>query len=161
MGTVKHHLKTDHNGDVEHIRTARKDLQKLVKERGDELSADDLAKFLDRHLGGLETHKSNMRQAADTLYDDVKPQGHLVAPLVQGQSYQSFQVIPEKAAGDDDLSKIVPDGVRRVIPAPPTVGERIYGTDGLTMVRRPGQPDPTRPAVAPQFEHLVKVEDDD
>lgn len=156
MSSYKHHIKTDHDGDVENFRTARKDLQKL-KERGDDLTAADLMKFLDRLLGGLESHKSSMSQMADIL-----PQGHLVAPLEAGQPYVNFGLVPEnpalarKAAGlsSDAGDDIVNDHVRMVI-GPPI-------DEGLTMITRKGQPNaPQRANVDPRFERFVKVEDEE
>jgi hypothetical protein len=163
MSSFRHHVKTDHNGDVEHIRAARKDLRELREKRGDDLSPDDLAKFIDQHLSGMEGHKSLMAQDADGLYDEIRPQGHLVAPLTANQPYLDRPAGTGKAAGDDDdLSKLVPDGIRAVIPAAP-VAARVYGTDGLTMVPRAGQPPISagRANVPLEFQKFVSVEDED
>jgi hypothetical protein len=162
MGSYKRHIKVDHNGDLEHIKASRKDLRELRENRGDDLTVDDLAKFIDRHLSGMEGHQSMMSQEADNLYDEIRPQGHLIAPLVANQPFLDRPAGTGKAAGGDDLSKLVPDGIRAVIPAAP-VAERVYGTDGLTMVPRAGQPPISagRANVPLEFQKFVSVEDED
>jgi hypothetical protein len=62
----------------------------------------------------------------------------------------------QKAMGDD-LSKLIPDQVRAVVPAAPVP----YGSAlGLTAVPRAGQPpmNTERPNVPLEFQHLVKVD---
>jgi hypothetical protein len=67
-----------------------------------------------------------------------------------------------RAAGGEDINKLAPTDVRVVIPTAPTPAERIYGSDGLTMVARTGQPPAPQYAPVPlEFEHLIKVGDDE
>jgi hypothetical protein len=64
----------------------------------------------------------------------------------------------EKAMNDSDLSKLVPDSVRSVIPVAPAP----YGSAlGLTAVPRAGAPVlKEKPNVPVELEHFVKITDD-
>ncbi len=172
MGSYKRHIKVDHNGDLEHIRAARRDLRELRENRGDDLTVDDLAKFIDRHLSGMEGHKSMMSQEADSLYDEIRPQGHLVAPLVANQPFLDRPAGTGKAAGD--LDRIRPDGVRGVLVPNAAVSEqfqKVFGSldddnlaaspaNVIAVPRHGAPPLNQKPDVPLQFEHLIKVEDD-
>jgi hypothetical protein len=132
---AKDHAKAEHEKrEIFHLHRSRRygdrsaALDKLAKhftETGDEDAASLISELadIDKSMSGVENDEADRNRQMASQVDAM-------------EIAQPYMV--RKAAGvTDDLDKLVPDGVRSVIPAPPTVGETIYGAD-LTMVPRKG-----------------------
>jgi hypothetical protein len=130
MSSVKRHLKASHGGDEQHSRVAAKSVHDLVAQKGDDVSAADLAKVLQSYFDALAGHKNAMSQHVDTL-NAGEPQGALVGPLTMNQPYLDRPAGTGKASDADDLNKLVPDHVRNIIGEIP---------EGVRAIPRNGQP---------------------
>lgn len=152
----KEHLKAEcSKSEVYHLHRSRRDADYAEVDAG---LADEFEKLGHSEIAAKLRKRADIGKGSSSLEaeraDHYRQAATLIDAMETGQPYT-------RAAGDD-LNKLVPSDIRVTIPSAPTAAERIYGSDGLTMVPRHGQPPSPAPANVPlEFEHLIKVTDDE
>jgi hypothetical protein len=137
--TIREHLQHLHKAIAGHFREKAEHHGEMEKSAHEHAGLHDaMAKAT-----GVQTHRDfASRHRADALIHKNMNKHYL-----QKAAYHDDQAAEcAKAVDTSDLNKLVPTNVSGVVPT------------RITAVPRPGQPVPTV-NVAPEFEHLFKVDD--
>jgi hypothetical protein len=123
-------------------------------------SADFHKKMSKKHTAAAPHHHAlaKLHDDNDEMSDHHKALAEIHEGMAQDHADHAAYSLElcEKAADTDDLSKLVPDHVRSIIPPSEAYGSAA----GLTAIPRTGAPqlNPEKPDVPLEFEHLVKVD---